>query len=63
MKQSFQNITGTLKNGSAVTPINGKLNGSHITFTSGSTQYTGDVNGNSIEGTAGGAKWTATRGK
>ena len=63
IKQSFQNITGTLKNGSAVTPINGKLNGSHMTFTSGSTQYTGDVNGNSIEGTAGSAKWTATRGK
>ena len=52
-----------VKNGSVVTPINGKLNGSHITFTGGSTQYTGDVNGNSIEGTAGGAKWTATRGK
>jgi SAM-dependent methyltransferase len=63
IKQSFQNITGTLKNGSAVTPINGKLHGSQITFTSGSTQYTGNVNGNSIEGTAGGAKWTATRGK
>jgi len=63
IKQSFQNITGTLKNGSAVTPINGKLHGSQITFTSGSTQYTGNVNGNSIDGTAGGAKWTATRGK
>ena len=63
IKQSFQNITGTLKNGSAVTPINGKLHGNQITFTSGSTQYTGNVNGNSIEGTAGGAKWTATRGK
>jgi SAM-dependent methyltransferase len=63
LKQSFQNITGTLKNGSAVTPINGKLNGSQITFTAGNTQYTGNVNGNSIEGTAGGAKWTANRSK
>jgi len=63
IKQSFQNITGTLKNGSVVTPINGKLNGSQITFTAGSTQYTGNVNGNSIEGTGGGAKWNATRGK
>ena len=63
IKQSFQNITGTLKNGSVVTPINGKLNGSQIAFTAGSTQYTGNVNGNSIEGTGGGAKWSATRGK
>lgn len=63
IKQSFQNITGTLKNGSVVTPINGKLHGSQITFTAGSTQYTGNVNGNSIDGTSGGAKWTATRGK
>jgi precorrin-6B methylase 2 len=63
IKQSFQNITGTLKNGSVVTPINGKLHGSQITFTAGSAQYTGNVNGNSIDGTSGGAKWTATRGK
>jgi len=63
IKQSFQNITGTLKNGSVVTPINGKLNGSQIAFTAGSTQYTGNVNGNSIEGTGGGAKWSATRGR
>lgn len=63
IKQSFQNITGTLKNGSVVTPINGKLHGSQITFTAGSSQYTGNVNGNSMDGTSGGAKWTATRGK
>ena len=63
IKQSFQNITGTLKNGAAVTPINGKLSGSQITFTAGNTKYTGQVNGNSMDGTAGGAKWSATRGK
>jgi len=63
IKQSFQNITGTLKNGSTVTPINGKLNGTQITFTAGSTQYTGNVNGNAIEGAGGSAKWTASRGK
>jgi SAM-dependent methyltransferase len=63
IKQSFQNISGTLKNGAAVTPINGKLNGSQITFTAGNTQYTGRVNGNAMDGTAGGAKWSATRGK
>ena len=61
IKQTFQVISGTLKNGSSSSPINGKLNGDQITFTAGGTQYTGRVNGNSIEGTAGGNKWTATR--
>src|SRR4026207_213319 len=63
IKQTFQMITGTLKNGNVATPINGKLNGDQITFTAGGTQYTGRVNGNSMEGHAGGAKWSATRGK
>jgi precorrin-6B methylase 2 len=63
IKQTFQMISGTLKNGTVVTPINGKLNGPQITFTAAGTQYTGQVNGNSIDGTAGGAKWHASRGK
>ena len=63
IKQTFQMISGTLKNGSVVTPINGKLNGNQISFTAAGTQYTGQVNGNSIDGTAGGSKWHATRGK
>ncbi len=46
-----------------VTPINGKLNGSQISFAAGGTQYTGQVNGNSMDGTAGGSKWSATRAK
>jgi SAM-dependent methyltransferase len=61
LKQTFQMITGTLKNGNVVSPIEGKLNGDQISFTAGNTQYSGRVNGNSIEGTAGGTKWTATR--
>jgi SAM-dependent methyltransferase len=61
IKQTFQMITGTLKNGNVASPINGKLNGDQITFTAGGTQYTGRVNGNSMEGNAGGAKWSATR--
>lgn len=60
-KQTFQNISGTLKSADAVTPINGKLNGDQISFTAGNVTYTGRVNGNSMEGTAGGAKWNATR--
>jgi SAM-dependent methyltransferase len=61
IKQTFQMVTGTLKNGNVVSPINGRLNGDQISFTAGGTQYTGRVNGNSMEGNAGGAKWSATR--
>ena len=60
-KQTFQNISGTLKSADAVTPINGKLNGDQISFTAGNVTYTGRVNGSSMEGNAGGAKWNATR--
>jgi Methyltransferase domain len=61
VKQTFQMISGTLKSGNGVTPINGKLNGEQITFTAGGTQYTGRVNDNSMEGSGAGSKWTATR--
>src|SRR5687767_5714261 len=61
IKQTFQMISGTLKSGNVVTPINGKLNGEQISFTAGGTQYTGRVNGNSMEGSAAGSPWTATR--
>ena len=64
-KQTFQTISGTLKNGNVITPISGKLNGDQISFSGGGAQYTGRVNGNAIEGTVKGGsngKWTATRG-
>jgi len=61
LQQTFQMITGTLKNGSATTPVNGKLNGDQIAFTAGSASYTGHVSGNSMEGTVGGGKWNAAR--
>ena len=62
IKQTFQMITGTLKNGNTSSQITGKLNGDQITFTAGKTQYTGRVSGNSMEGTFGGKnKWSATR--
>ena len=61
IKQNFQMISGTLKNGNTATPINGKLNGEQISFTAEKTSYTGRVNGNSMEGTADGAKWSARR--
>ena len=61
LKQTFQMISGTLKNGNAATQVSGKLNGDQITFTAGNVQYSGRVSGNSMEGTAGGDKWSATR--
>jgi hypothetical protein len=61
IKQTFQTISGTLKNGTAVTPISGKLNGDQISFTVGKVSYSGRANGNSMQGSAGGSKWSATR--
>ena len=61
IKQTFQNISGTLKSGNAVTPITGKLTGEQISFNAGATAYTGRVAGNSMEGSAGGNKWSATK--
>jgi SAM-dependent methyltransferase len=61
IKQTFQYISGTLKNGGSETSITGKLSGDQISFSAGGTQYSGRVSGNSIEGLAGGSKWSATR--
>jgi SAM-dependent methyltransferase len=61
LKQTFQNISGTLKNGANETSLTGKLNGEQISFNAGGTQYSGRVSGNSIEGSAGANKWHATR--
>jgi precorrin-6B methylase 2 len=64
LKQTFQMISGTLRNGNVTTPISGKLNGDQISFTAGAAQYTGRVNGNAIEGTVKGGsdgKWSATQ--
>lgn len=63
LKQTFQMLTGTLKNGNVVTPITGKMNGEQITISGGGSDYSGRVVGNAIEGTMKvGTKWTATRG-
>jgi SAM-dependent methyltransferase len=62
LKQTFQNITGTLKSGGVETPVTGKLNGEQIAFTAGTSEYSGRVVDNAIEGMVkNGAKWTATR--
>jgi SAM-dependent methyltransferase len=66
LKQTFQMVSGTLRNGNVATPItNGKLVGDRIIFSAGTAHYIGRVNANSMEGTAkSGAnesKWRATR--
>ena len=61
LKQTYQNISGTLKAGETATPVTGKLNGEQMTFSANETQYTGRVNGNAIEVSSGGKQWTATR--
>jgi hypothetical protein len=64
LKQTFQMVSGSLKNGNVITPISGKLNGDQLSFTAGGAQYTGRVNGNTIDGNVKGGsngKWTATR--
>jgi len=61
--QTFQMISGTLKSASnAVQFINGRLEGSRITFTAGDREYVGRVNGNVMEGNvSSGGNWKATR--
>jgi hypothetical protein len=63
LKQTFQMLTGTLKNGANSAQItNGKLHGDQITFTAAGGQYSGRVNGNTMEGSiSSGGSWKATR--
>ena len=63
LQQTFQMVSGTVKNGNVIAPITAsKLTGDAITFTAGGTTYTGKVSGNKIEGTAGANKFEATKG-
>jgi len=66
LKQSFQMITGTLKQGGKGTAIKGRLSGDQITFKAGDAEYTGQVAGNAIKGTVksggGSGEWSAARG-
>ena len=65
LKQTFQMISGTLKSGNVTAPINGKLTGDQISFTTGGAQYSGRVSGNTIEGTVkssgSSGKWSAKK--
>jgi SAM-dependent methyltransferase len=62
LTQQYQNLKGTLRNGSSTTEIaSGRMRGEQITFSVNGVEYTGRLNGNRIEGMAGREKWTATR--
>jgi len=64
LKQMYQMVTGSLRNGAGTIPVNGKLRGDQLTLTAGNAEYTGRVDGNKIEGTVKGStsgSWTATR--
>jgi hypothetical protein len=66
LKQEFQKVTGTLKNGNGTVVIaNGRLRGDEISFAAGGSEYRGRVTDKAIEGTvtSGGraAAWKATR--
>jgi hypothetical protein len=56
-EQKYQMVAGTMKSGSAVHPIKGRLTGAEITFTAGERTFTGRVAGNLIEG----GTWRAIR--
>jgi len=51
LKQTFQMVSGTLRNGNVTTPItSGKLVGDRIRFRAGTAHYTGRVIRNTMEG-------------
>jgi SAM-dependent methyltransferase len=50
LTQEFQQVTGTIRNGSTAQPIvNGKLQGELFTFVAGGTEYSGRVTGDTME--------------
>jgi hypothetical protein len=65
LKQTFQQVSGTLQSNGRENTVIGILNGNQIIFTAGGAQYTGRVNGGTMGGsvTTGStsARWAATR--
>jgi hypothetical protein len=51
VRQTFQEIDGTLGGGPSAVRITGRLDGDRVRFTAAGSQYTARVNGNIIEGT------------
>ena len=63
LNQTYQMLSGTLRNGNTSAPItNAKVNGDEIEFSAGNAVYWGRISGNSIDGMIKGAgSWKATR--
>jgi hypothetical protein len=63
LRQKYQMIEGTLRDGSNELPIsNGRLTGDEIQFAAGGQTYTGNVSGNQMKGSSQGqGEWTAER--
>jgi hypothetical protein len=49
LKQSFQNVSGTLTSGGKTVPVEGKLRGDEISLTAGSQSLQGKVNGKTLD--------------
>jgi hypothetical protein len=65
IRQTFQEVEGTLGAGEGAQPLSqGRMHGRQIFFFAGGERFVGEVNGNVIEGTrAAGAAWRAVRRK
>ena len=62
LKQTYQNVTGSLDREGRSTPVKGSLRADEITFTAGGVQYTAKVSGDTMTGTkGGGGNFSATR--
>jgi len=65
IEQSFQMISGTLREGGKATVIKGRVSGHRINFRAGDAEYRGRVTADGIKGTvkspSGAGDWSATR--
>jgi precorrin-6B methylase 2 len=50
LKQTYQNVTGSLDRAGKSVPVKGTLNGDQLTFTAGGTQYSVKVSGDTLSG-------------
>jgi hypothetical protein len=62
LKQTFQNVSGTLTTSGKSSAVSGKLNGDEIKFNAGTVEYAGRVTATGMQGkTSAGAAWSASR--
>lgn len=62
LKQTFQKLEGTLRQGGSTLPISeARMNGTRIAFVAGGQRYSGEVDGTRLRGTVDGKPWQAAR--